>query len=69
MDTKDRVMEIHQTSFKKGFFDISLNEIMKASDITTGGLYYHFDSKDILFIAVIEKYIFKCFDQGTNRTL
>jgi AcrR family transcriptional regulator len=38
-----------------------LNEIRKASNITTGGFYYHFESKDALLVAVIEKYIFNYF--------
>lgn len=62
MDTKSRIME---TAFKlfleKGFADVSLNEIIRKSDITTGGFYYHFDSKDTLLVEVIKKYIFNYF--------
>lgn len=62
MDTKSRIME---TAFKlflqKGFADVSLNEIIRESDITTGGFYYHFDSKDTLLVEVIKKYIFNYF--------
>ena len=63
MDTKSRIME---TAFKlfleKGFADVSLNEIIKESGITTGGFYYHFDSKDTLIVEVIKKYIFNYFN-------
>ena len=63
MDTKSRIME---TAFKlfleKGFADVSLNEIIKESGITTGGFYYHFDSKDTLLVEVIKKYIFNYFN-------
>ncbi|OPY22782.1 MAG: DNA-binding transcriptional repressor AcrR [Methanobacterium sp. PtaU1.Bin242] len=63
MDTKSRILE---TAFKmflqKGFDGVSLNEIIKESDITTGGFYYHFDSKDTLLIEVINRYIFNYFD-------
>ena len=63
MDTKSRIMEESFKLFlKKGFVDVSLNEIRKASNITTGGFYYHFDSKDTLLVAVIEKYIFNYFN-------
>lgn len=62
MDTKSRIME---TAFKlflqKGFADVSLNEIIRESDITTGGFYYHFDSKDTLLVEVIKRYIFNYF--------
>src|SRR5690606_32046299 len=47
---------------QKGFDGVSLNEIIKESDITTGGFYYHFDSKDTLLIEVINRYIFNYFD-------
>jgi AcrR family transcriptional regulator len=52
---------------KKGFADVSLNEIRKASNITTGGFYYHFDSKDTLLVAVIEKYIFNYFNSTIRQ--
>jgi AcrR family transcriptional regulator len=52
---------------KKGFADVSLNEIRKASNITTGGFYYHFDSKETLLVAVIEKYIFNYFNSTIRQ--
>ena len=62
MDTKVRIMETAFKLFlKKGFADVSLNEIIKESDITTGGFYYHFNSKDTLLVEVINKYIFSYF--------
>ena len=68
MDTKSRIMEeAFKLFLKKGFIDVSLNEIMEASDITTGGFYYHFDSKDTLLVAVIEKYIFNYFNSTIEQ--
>lgn len=68
MNTKDRILE---TAFKlfleKGFADVSLNEIIKASNITTGGFYYHFDSKDTLLVEVIKKYIFNYFNSTIEQ--
>ncbi|MEN6290593.1 MAG: TetR/AcrR family transcriptional regulator [Methanobacterium sp.] len=62
MDTKARIMETAFKLFlKKGFADVSLNEIIRESDITTGGFYYHFNSKDTLLVEVINKYIFNYF--------
>lgn len=62
MDTKVRIMETAFKLFlKKGFADVSLNEIIKKSDITTGGFYYHFNSKETLLVEVINKYIFSYF--------
>jgi len=63
MDTKSRIMETAFKLFlKKGFADVSLSEIIKESGITTGGFYYHFDSKDTLLVEVIKKYIFNYFN-------
>ena len=68
MDTKSRIMEeTFKLFLKKGFVDVSLNEIRKASNITTGGFYYHFDSKDTLLVAVIEKYIFNYFNSTIRQ--
>ena len=63
MDTKSSIMETTFKLFlKKGFNNVSLNEIIKESGITTGGFYYHFDSKDTLIVEVIKKYIFNYFN-------
>ena len=63
MDTKSRIMETTFKLFlKKGFAYVSLNEIIKESEITTGGFYYYFDSKDTLIVEVIKKYIFNYFN-------
>ena len=68
MDTKSRIMEeAFKLFLKKGFTDVSLSEIRKAADITTGGFYYHFDSKDTLLVKVIEKYIFNYFNSTISR--
>jgi len=63
MGTKSRIMETTFKLFlKKGIVDVSLSDIIKAADITTGGFYYHFDSKDTLLVEVIKKYIFDYFN-------
>ncbi len=68
MDTKSRILETAFKLFlKKGFAGVSLNEVIKASDITTGGFYYHFDSKEALMVAVIQKYIFNYFNSTIEQ--
>lgn len=68
MDTKSRIMETAFKLFlKKGFADVSLNEIIRESDITTGGFYYHFDSKETLLVEVIKKYIFNYFNSTIEQ--
>lgn len=68
MDTKSRIMETAFKLFlKKGFADVSLNEIIRESNITTGGFYHHFDSKDTLLVEVIKKYIFNYFNSTIEQ--
>lgn len=52
---------------KRGFTDVSLNEIIKASNSTTGGFYHHFESKDALLVEVIEEYIFNYFNSTIEQ--
>ncbi len=62
MDTKSRIME---TTFKllleKGFDNVSITEVKRESNISTGGFYHLFDSKEMLVVEVIKKYIFNYF--------
>lgn len=68
METKNKIMEEALKLFlKKGFSDVSLSEIKQASNITTGGFYHYFHSKDDLLIAVIEKYIFDYFNSTVGK--
>lgn len=68
MNRRDKIVETAFLLFlKKGFNGISLNEIQKAAQITTGGFYYYFDSKESLIIEVIDKYIFYYFKSPTEE--
>ncbi|OPY21378.1 MAG: DNA-binding transcriptional repressor AcrR [Methanobacterium sp. PtaU1.Bin097] len=62
MDTKSRIMETaFKLLLKKGFDNVSITEVKRESNITTGGFYHHFDSKDTLMVEVIKKYLFNYF--------
>ena len=62
MDTKSRIMETaFKLLLKRGFDNVSINEVKKESNITTGGFYHHFESKDTLMVEVIKKYLFNYF--------
>jgi len=68
MGTKNRIMEESLKLFlKNGFSDVSLSEIKQSSNITTGGFYHYFQSKDDLLIEVIETYIFDYFKSTMLR--
>ncbi|MFH2061234.1 MAG: TetR/AcrR family transcriptional regulator [Pseudomonadota bacterium] len=39
----------------KGYFNTSVNDILKVTELTKGGLYAHFDSKESIWYAVYDK--------------
>lgn len=66
--TKKRIMEASLSLFlKKGFDNVSLREIKKEANITSGGFYHYFKSKDDLLIEVEKKYILNHFDNAMNH--
>lgn len=49
-ETRMRILEAARRLWKaKGYANVSIGEIMKAADLTHGGFYAHFKSKDELF--------------------
>lgn len=56
MSKKERIMEVSFSLFlEKGFDKTSINDILKHLDIARGTLYYHFESKEAIMDAIIEK--------------
>jgi AcrR family transcriptional regulator len=55
--TKENILEIAQSlMLQKGFSGTSLDEIISAANITKGGFFYHFDSKNDLAKHLMLKY-------------
>jgi AcrR family transcriptional regulator len=55
--TKDNILEIAQSiMLQKGFSGTSIDEIIAACNITKGGFFYHFDSKNDLAKHLMLKY-------------
>lgn len=55
--TKENILEIAQNlMLQKGFSGTSLEEIISASNITKGGFFYHFESKNDLAKHLMLKY-------------
>jgi len=53
--TRDRIITAAAALFStKGFNNTRLSEILSAADITKGGFYFHFSSKEELGLAVID---------------
>ncbi len=54
--TKIKIVENSLQLFSvKGYYNTSINDILKATGLTKGGLYSHFQSKEDIWYAVYEK--------------
>ncbi len=54
--TRTKIIERALQLFSvKGYYNTSINDIMEATDLTKGGLYGHFKSKEEIWYAVYEK--------------
>ncbi|HEU4664910.1 MAG TPA: TetR/AcrR family transcriptional regulator [Dokdonella sp.] len=55
--TRERIVDSARDLFnRKGFVDVSIDEIMARAGLTRGGFYGHFDSKEDLFVEVVRAY-------------
>lgn len=53
---KDQILDISLSLFlEKGFDKTSITDILEKSDIARGTLYYHFESKEAIMDAIIER--------------
>lgn len=63
--TRERIVDSARDLFnRKGFVDVSIDEIMARAGLTRGGFYGHFDSKEDLFVEVVRAY--EAFDPSTR---
>ncbi|WP_440895622.1 TetR/AcrR family transcriptional regulator [Amphibacillus sp. Q70] len=57
MMTKKRITEVAKNLFiEKGYASTSIGNISETTGISKGNIYYHFDSKEGLFIHVLEEW-------------
>lgn len=55
--TRERVMEIaERLILQQGFASTSIEQTIQEANITKGGFFYHFDGKNELAIALMERY-------------
>ena len=56
MNTRDLILDVAFRGFlENGFEKISLNELIKRTELTKGAFYYHFKSKDKLLSDILFK--------------
>lgn len=64
MSKKDEIMDCAIKLFlKKGFSNVSNSDIINASGVGSGTIYYHFEDKDDLILSVIDKYFIEVMHQ------
>jgi AcrR family transcriptional regulator len=52
---KDKIMEAAEALFaEKGYHDAAMDDIVRLTEVSKGGLYFHFPSKEKLFFAVMD---------------
>lgn len=57
MLTKKRIAEAAKNLFiQKGYASTSIENISEATGVSKGNIYYHFDSKEGLFIHVLDEW-------------
>ncbi len=58
MSSKDKTIEAAVELFhEQGFRDTSVDKVLEACNISKSNFYYHFDSKEALGFAVLEKWV------------
>lgn len=56
-DTRDRIIQTAEMLlFKQGFAGTSLNDVIKATDLSKGAFFHHFKGKDDLAHAVLKRW-------------
>ena len=71
MNTYNKILEnTYKLFLKKGLYNVSSEDISRASNISPGTLYYHFKNKDEIIENVLNKYVLKvyydCLDEANN---
>ncbi|MBI4199154.1 MAG: TetR/AcrR family transcriptional regulator [Chloroflexi bacterium] len=54
-DTRERLLEAAEAVFaSKGYYEAAVDEIVRRSNTSKGAVYFHFPSKESLFLAVVD---------------
>jgi TetR/AcrR family transcriptional repressor of nem operon len=57
-DTRDKILESARRLFnKRGFSEVSIDEIMENAGLTRGGFYRHFRDKDELYAEAVRRFL------------
>jgi TetR/AcrR family transcriptional regulator, transcriptional repressor for nem operon len=57
-DTKDKILFVALKFFlTKPYTEVTMSEILKESGLSKGGFYHHFESKEVLYCEIVNKYL------------
>ena len=57
-DTRDKILESARRLFnKRGFSEVSIDEVMENAGLTRGGFYWHFGHKDELYAEAVRRFL------------
>jgi TetR/AcrR family transcriptional regulator, transcriptional repressor for nem operon len=57
-DTRDKILESARRLFnKRGFSEVSIDEVMENAGLTRGGFYRHFRDKDELYAEAVRRFL------------
>jgi TetR/AcrR family transcriptional repressor of nem operon len=61
--TRERILETAESLFlARGYAGTSIDDILRSTGLTKGGFFYHFSSKAVLSMAVVERYAIRDFE-------
>nr|WP_156990987.1 TetR/AcrR family transcriptional regulator [Caproicibacter fermentans] len=55
--TREKIVDTSRELFcKKGYYQVSTNEIARAANISIGNLYFYFPNKETIFLEILDRY-------------
>ena len=67
-DTREHILATaFKLFFEKGFKQVTMNELVAATDLSKGAFYHYFSSKEDLYYHSIEKYFLRFFEDFSFR--
>lgn len=68
-ETKNKILDAAIKVFAtKGYHNAKMDEIVEESHTSKGSIYFHFPSKEVIFFAVIEKFV-KLLENNLNESI
>lgn len=69
ISSKDNIVKVAFALFlEKGYKEVTIKKIMKATQLSKGAIYHHFESKEAIYFATLETYYINLF-QTSNLEL